>query len=386
LIINGLRQTGKSTLLQFDPVLAAGRSYRTLDDLNTLGQAHTNPQQLIESANALALDEAHRAPELFLPLKQAVDQERRPGRFVVTGSANLLLLKQIADSLAGRAIYVHLHPFNRRELLGRVANPPVLVQFLGNGQWPSVTVPPVTETEILRGGFPEIALNPSVDYALWFEGFEKTYLERDVRDLRRVENLLSFRRLLRLSALRVGGVLNVSNLGRDAHLPESTARAHLDLLETLMVIHRLPPFLGNRSSRLIKAPKLYFADSGLAAFLAGVTDIRSGMPESLRGAIVENYVLQNLRAALEPHLRGINFGYWNEQGRHEVDLVLEYGRQVLAIEIKAASRLAPRDWRGLEAFRAITPNCVAGIVAYAGNDLMPLGKNLWAVPMQVLLA
>jgi predicted AAA+ superfamily ATPase len=386
IIISGLRQTGKSTLLQSDPALGGGRSYRTLDDWNTLEQAHSSPQHLLESASALALDEVQRAPELFLPLKRAVDQVRQPGRFVLTGSANLLLLKQVADSLAGRAVYVQLHPFNRRELLGRVGEAPAIAQFLASGQWPKLDVPEVSETEMLRGGFPEVALNPTLDSTLWFAGFERTYLERDVRDLRRVENLPSFRRLVRLSALRMGGILNVSSLGRDAHLPESTTRTYLDLLETLMVIHRLPPFLGNRSLRLVKAPKLYFADSGLAAFLSGVTDISSGSTESMRGAILENYVFQNLLATLEPQMPGVNFSYWNEQGRHEVDFVLEYRRQVLAIEVKAASRLSQNDCRSLEAFLAITPNCAAGIIAYLGKDLLQIGKKVWVVPVHHLLA
>ncbi|MEI7731173.1 MAG: ATP-binding protein [Verrucomicrobiota bacterium] len=385
-MISGLRQTGKSTLLQLDPIASDNRSYRTLDDLNTLEQARSNPQQLLATASALALDEVQRVPDIFLPVKRSVDQERRPGRFILTGSANLLLMKQVADSLAGRAIYVQLHPLNRRELFGNVSETPALVQFLETGQWPKVVIPPVTESEILRGGFPEIALNPALDANLWFEGFEKTYLERDVRDLRRVENLSSFRRLLRLSALRIGGILNVSNLGRDAHLPESTTRSHLDLLEALMVIQRLPPFFGNRTSRLVKAPKLYFADSGLAAFLAGITDLHDHSAEPLRGALLENYLLQQLRATLDPWLNGVQFHYWNEQGRYEVDLVLEHKRRVLAIEVKAASRLSPSDWRCLEMFQSITPNCCGGIVAYQGTEIVPLGNKLWAVPIHAFLA
>lgn len=385
-VVSGLRQTGKSTLLQQDAAVSHERTYYTLDELDTLERAQSAPRQFLEAAPAMAIDEAQRLPELFLPLKRAVDGDRRPGRFVLTGSANLLLLKRVADSLAGRAVYATLHPLNRREVLGRVAEPPFLAKFLADGRWPRAEIPPLSEAEILRGGFPQMALNPDQESDLWFEGFEKTYLERDVRDLRQVSDWVGFRRLLRLAALRVGGVLNVSGLARDAQLPEATVRRHLDLLETLMVLRRLPPFRGNRSLRLIKAPKLYLADTGLAAFLAGVSDIGASSSEPLRGALVENYVLQNLTAALEPRLAGVRFCYWHEQGRHEVDFVVEHGRKTLAIEVKAAGRLQRDDWRSLEVFLARTRNCIGGVLTYFGQEVQPIGDRLWAVPLHHLLA
>lgn len=384
-VISGLRQAGKSTFLQNEPVVSEGRAYSTLDDFDALESARAEPQKFLGRADRLALDEAQRLPELFLPLKRAVDEDRRPGRFVLTGSANLLLLKQVADSLAGRAFYAVMHPLNRRELLGRLEQPPVLARFLTDGRWPTVDVPPMDEVEVLRGGFPEVALNPEVNRQLWFDGFERSYLERDVRDLRRVEDLASFRRLLRLCAFRVGNVLNASGLARDVKLSEATVRRHLDLLETLMVIHRLPPFLGNRSSRLIKSPKLYFADSGLAAHLAGVIALGASPLEPLRGALLENFVLQNLMAALEPHLIGVRFYFWHEQSRQEVDLVIEHGRKVLAIEVKAKGRVETGDTKGLRDFVQRTPDCRAGVLTYFGREVISLGDRLWAVPLHVLL-
>ncbi|MCP5519467.1 MAG: ATP-binding protein [Verrucomicrobiales bacterium] len=384
-VISGLRQAGKSTFLQNEPEVAAGRAYATLDDLDALESARAEPDRFLGRADKFALDEAQRLPELFLPLKRVVDQNRLPGRFVLTGSANLLLLKRVADSLAGRAFYAVMHPLNRRELLGRLEEPPVLAHFFTTGKWPEVQVPSLDEVEVLRGGFPEVALNPEVNRQLWFDGFERSYLERDVRDLRRVEDLASFRRLLRLCALRVGNVLNASGLARDVKLSEATVRRHLDLLETLMVIHRLPPFLGNRSSRLIKSPKLYFADSGLAAHLAGVTELAASPLEPLRGALLENFVLQNLMAALEPHLIGVRFHFWHEQGRQEVDFVVEHGRRVIAIEVKAKGRVESGDTKGLQDFVQRTPDCLAGVLTYSGRELLPLGERLWAVPLHMLL-
>ncbi len=239
-VISGLRQSGKSTFLRHETGVAEDRQYATLDDLDALEQAQTQPREFLVQAPRMSVDEVQRLPELFLPLKRTVDENRLAGRFVLTGSANLLLMKRVADSLAGRVFYATLHPFNRRELLGILGEPPALVHFLRTRAWPRRSVPALTENEILRGGFPEVALNASLNRQLWFDGFERSYLERDVRDLRRVDDLAGFRRLLRLAALRVGNVLNISGLSRDTQLAEATARRHLDLMETLMVIQRLP--------------------------------------------------------------------------------------------------------------------------------------------------
>jgi hypothetical protein len=340
---------------------------------------------LVNSAPKLALDEIQRAPELFLPVKQAVDEDRRAGRFVLSGSANLLLLEKVADSLAGRSFYLTMHPLNRRERLGQLEQPPAIVRFLMDGVWPKWDTPPLDEAEVLRGGFPELALNPELEPGLWFEGYERTHLERDVSSLRRIEDLAAFRRLTRLAALRLGGVLNLSSLARDAQLPPTTVTRHLDLLEAMCLVRRLPPFFGNRSKRLIKSPKLYFADSGLAAHLAGVTAVGTSSAEPLRGALLENFVLQNLMAALEPHLIGVRFYFWHEQGRQEVDFVIEHGRKLVAVEVKATGRLNVDDTRSLRDFLRRTPECVAGVLTYFGQELMPLGDKLWAVPLPGLL-
>lgn len=384
-VLSGLRQSGKSTSLRHEPVLAEGRRYLTLDNLDVADQAQREPWQLVNSASKLALDEIQRAPGLFLPVKRAVDEDRRAGRFVLSGSANLLLLEKVADSLAGRSFYLTMHPLNRRERLGRLDHPPAIVRFLADGAWPTLDMPPLDEAEVLRGGFPELALNPELEAGVWFEGYEKTYLERDVSSLRRIEDLAGFRRLTRLAALRLGGVLNLSGLARDVQLPATTVTRHLDLLEAMCLIRRVPPFLGNRSKRLIKSPKLYFADSGLAAHLAGVTEVGTSSAEPLRGALLENFVLQNLMAALEPHLIGVRFYFWHEQGRQEVDFVIEHGRKLVAVEVKATGRLDMDDTRSLRDFVRRTPDCVAGVLTYFGQEVMSLGEKLWAVPLHGLL-
>jgi predicted AAA+ superfamily ATPase len=385
-VVSGLRQTGKSTLLQEEPAVSRGRTYVTLDDLDAFALSRDDPSRLLNNAARLAVDEVQRSPEIFLTIKRLVDQQRDPGQFVLSGSANLLLHQRVADSLAGRAYYAYLHPLNRRERLGALGEQPALLRFVDEGSWPAVSMPAVDDLEIMRGGFPEVALRPEIDAGLWFDAFERTYLERDVRDLRQVEDLVGLHRLLRLAALRVGSVLNISGLARDARLTESTARRYLDLLETLMVLRRLPPFLGNRSSRLIKSAKLYFADSGLAARLASVTSIAAASADSLRGALIETFVLQNLVATLEPHAPDVRFYYWNEQSQREVDFVIELGKKVIAIEVKAQGRIHPADSKNLENFLGRTPACAAGILAYQGDKVLEIRDKIWAVPLSVLLA
>jgi predicted AAA+ superfamily ATPase len=213
----------------------------------------------------------------------------------------------------------------------------------------------------------------------------QTYVDRDVRQLSQITDLVSFHTLAQLAALRTGQVLSVSSLARDAKLNAVTCGRYLNLLETSFLIRRLPPFLKNRSSRLIKSPKLLFTDSGLAAHLAGISNIEPGADDRLRGALYETYVVQNLAALLEAHLPDAHLAYWHEQGRHEVDIVIEADRKVFAIEVKAATRWSDSDLSGLRAFLDRTPNCIAAILAHNGKDSVKLDDRLWALAIGKLI-
>jgi len=382
-VLSGLRQTGKSTLLQNEAALARGHAYRTLDDFATLAAARANPESLLEGA--VILDEVQRCPELLVALKRSVDEQRRPGRFILSGSANLALLGHVSETLAGRAGYFTLHPMTRREQRGTTAKPPFLVKFLAAPVLSAGRANPVTEREVLGGGLPLACLGPADGVAEWFRGYAQTYVERDVRQLSQITDLVAFRTLAQLAALRTGQVLVISTIGRDAKLNAVTAGRYLDLLETSFLIRRLPPFLKNRSSRLIKSPKLYFTDSGLAAHLAGVVSLEAGREELLRGALFETYVAQNLAALLEAHLPEARLSYWHEQGRHEVDFVIEAGRKVFAIEVKATTRWNESDLSGLRAFLERTPACQAAVLAYNGKEAVKLDERLFAIPLGHLL-
>ena len=383
-VLSGLRQSGKSTLLQNEPALVRGYTYRTFDDFATLAAARANPESLL--AEPTILDEVQRCPELLMTLKRDVDEHRRPGRFILSGSANLALLGHVSETLAGRAGYLTLHPMTRRELARATDREPFLVKFLTSPALPSGKARPVTEDEVLTGGLPPACLGPVKDAAEWFRGYVQTYVERDVRQIAQVADLVAFRTLAQLAALRTGQVLVTSTLARDAKLSASTAGRYLGLLEASFLVSRLPPFRKNRSSRLVKAPKLHFTDSGLAAHMAGITSLEPGRDDLLRGALFETYVVQNVAALLEAHLPDAQMSYWHEQGRHEVDIVIEHGRGVLAVEVKAATRWREGDLAGLRAFMERTPACMAAVLAYNGREAVKLADRLWAVPMGHLLA
>ncbi len=380
--ITGMRQTGKSTFLQQQAELQ-GRRYVTLDDFAQLAAARENPDSFVDTAEPLAIDEAQRCPELFVAIKRAVDRKRVPGKFILSGSANFLLMKNISESLAGRAVYFNLHPFTRRELKGRLSEKPFIMKFF---EEPSIAdLPealPVRLDEVITGGMPSVCLGGMKNRVNWFKGYEHTYLDRDIRDLGRIGNIIPFRGLLRLAALRTGGVLSISELGREARLTSATVSGYLSIMEMSCIFYRLAPYIKNRISRLIKSPKFYMGDSGLACYLAGKDNL---LDDPLRGAMVETYAAQNIAGVIDAAWPQASLYFWNIQGRHEVDFVIEAGNKCLAIEVKAASRWEKKDLSGLKSFVAATQHCVAGILAYNGTAPVSLGGRLWAIPLALLL-
>jgi hypothetical protein len=384
-VVTGLRQSGKSTFLQHERGLAA-RRYVSLDDFAQLAAARADPESFVESDEPLTIDEAQKCPELLPAVKRAVDRARRPGRFVLSGSANFALLRGIGETLAGRALYVTLSPFSRRELQPRPHAAPVIRRLFEESKPPpAATGDAVSPGEVLVGGLPPVCLGQVHRPGLWFKGYEQTYLERDVRDLARVGDLVSFRTLLRLAALRSAQVLTVSELARDAKLNAATTARYLGVLEASFVVSRLPPYLSNRASRLIKSPKLYVSDSGLCAHLAEI-DATRPTASALWGALLETYAAQNLSSILESEWPEARLAYWHVQGRHEVDFVVASGRDTMAIEVKAAARWDERDLAGLRAFLERTPRCRVAVLAHGGTDTVTLGDRLRAVPLATVLA
>jgi hypothetical protein len=381
-VLTGARQAGKSTLAQESEVLAA-RPYLTLDDFSVREQAASAPYDLLQRHPTMTLDEVQREPELLLAVKALVDRDRprRRGRFLLTGSANLLLMRSISDSLAGRAAYRVLHPMTRREQLG-LGSAGRWSELLAEdvSRWPELLVAdlaPPEDWSVLarRGGFPVPALELPSEGArsAWFEGYVRTYLERDLRDLANIQSLPDFRRLMRAAALRLGGLLNAAELGRDVGLPPTTVTRHLGLLETSHLLVRLEPYAVNRTKRLIKTPKIYWCDAGLALHLAG------GEPT---GAHLENLVVTDLLAWADATV-GVRpeILHWRTASGQEVDAVVEVGDRLLAIEVKSTSRPTARDARHLVAFRDEYGAQVAGaLLLHAGDATFRLSEGVVATP------
>lgn len=381
-VLMGARQTGKSTLAR-EIAMIDDRPYLSLDDLDTRDEAHTDPYGLLARSDALVLDEVQRVPDLLLAIKQEVDNDRprRPGRFVLTGSANLLLMQGVSESLAGRAAYVTLWPMTRSELLGMGVT----------GRWDIFIDQPTTgwENAILSadlpaadwrqvtalGGFPVPAHElADVEAAqLWFGGYVQTYLERDLQQLAAITSLVDFRRLMRIASLRIGSLAVQSEIARDASLTHSTAHRYLNLLETSFQMRRIEPFAGNRTRRLVKSPKLYWNDTGLVRHISGES--------SPRGAHLENLVLTDLLAWKDARLPSPQILSWRTYAGEEVDFVIESRGELVAVEVKATERPRPGDWATLREFRDRYDGEVRGcLLLHGGNTTEWVSDRILSVP------
>lgn len=381
-VITGMRQVGKSTFLLNEPFLKE-RTHFSFDEFVHLEAAKRQPEYFLSQGEFITIDEAQKCPEIFPVIKKIVDKDRTPGKFLLSGSANFLLLKHITESLAGRAVYFNMSPMSKRELNLKTQEEPFLIKVFKTQEIEKISVSEtIKDEDVIIGGLPPVVLSLS-DRKIWFKGYEQTYLERDLRQLSQIVNLIPFRHLLGLLALRTGNILSLSELARDAKLSVATASRYLSLLEASFIVRRIQPYLKSRSSRLIKSPKIYISDSGLACYLAGVDSLER---EPLRGAFFENYVAQNLLSIIESKWQDARLYYWHVQGRYEVDFIIEAENKCIAIEVKAAERWEERELSGLRAFLNLTTNCIAGVIAYNGRDIVRLGEKIWAVPISLLLS
>jgi len=386
----GARQTGKTTLAKS---LVRGRSFRylTLDDPRVADAALRDPDGLLLSHPApLVIDEAQRAPDLFRALKVAVDRRRRPGSYLITGSANYLLMKRVSESLAGRVALFDLHPLSWPEWRG--ASPPFVLDHLLKARSvpEALRAAPRTASHeeatlrerILRGGLPVPGGMGSAEVRnRWFAGYVQTYLERDLRDLSRVASLTDFDRLLRLLALRTGRVLSYADLARDADLSPTTARAYMNLAAVGYFVRLLPPWFTSGTKRLVKAPKVVLLDSGLAAHLCGASSWAELERLGLVGSLVETWVHAQLLALLSRRSGPESLFYWRTHAGAEVDLVLSTGGRLLPIEVKWSAAPGRSSLRGIESFLADHgERAPFGIVLHRGREPVAIGRRLLALP------
>ncbi len=379
----GPRQSGKTTLAR---TLAPRYAYVTFDDEATLTFARSDPTGFVAALPPRAiLDEIQRVPGLLRALKLAVDHDRRPGRFVLTGSANLLLLPGLGDSLAGRMEIVQLHPLTAAEQARAPGR--FLAALLGGRLKPAIAAaapaPLRLAERIVAGGFPEAVARSPARARSWHREYLRMLLERDVQDVARVRDTAAVGRLLEMLALRTAELLNVSGLGNELDLRRETVEHYLAVCERLYLVRRLPPWHRNQASRLIKTPKVHLLDSGLAATLTGLTAPDWNTQRSRFGHLLESFVVQQLVAQAgwtDPDLR---FWHYRDKDQVEVDLVITRGRQTWGVEVKSAVTATPADGQGL---RRLAEQCGAdyqgGVLLYAGANAFSLNdrRNL-AMPL-----
>jgi predicted AAA+ superfamily ATPase len=389
-VLNGARQSGKSTLVQSLSGLAATpRRYLTLDDSVILNAAKSDPAGFINGLQGpVTLDEVQRAPELFLPIKAAVDRVRESGRFLLTGSADVMLLPGMADSLAGRMEVLSLWPLSGAEL----ADSPALnrADALFAGDWSALKVPPCDRqtlvTQLLAGGFPDAVVRTSTARrTAWFDAYVQAVLQRDVRDLANVEQLTEIPNLLQLLAMRSATLLNFAELSRTAGIAQSTLKRYFALLEMLFLVVRLQPWERNPGKRLVKTPKVFLPDSGLLCHLTAATTERLANKPGLPGALVETFVLAELLKHVAFSSQRLSLWHYRTLSNIKVDFVLENRMgQITGIEVKASATVDSKDFKGLRHLQE-TESAIFqhGIVLYAGREVVPFGENLWAVPLSV---
>jgi uncharacterized protein len=388
-LLNGARQTGKTTLAQ---TMAArgGVQYFTLDDSATFSLAAGDPSGFIRNLSGpVVLDEIQKVPDLFPAIKLAVDRDRQPGRFLLTGSANIMTLPRLSESLAGRMEIIPLYPFSAGELAGWVEGflPRLFAGTIAASKPPSASED--IAVRLTRGGYPEATAREANDRrAAWFASYISTILQRDVRDLARVEALHTLPNLLKLLAARMSGLLNLADVGRDAGLPHTTLTRYLALLETVFLVQRLPAWSRNLGQRLVKAPKVHLVDTGLACHLLGTDARRLSEDRPLLGRLLESYVVGELGKQVSWTDPRIGLYHFRAATGSEVDVVLEKSDgSIAAIEVKASASVGVSDFAALKALQnQLGKQFRAGVVLYLGNQLVPFGDNLWLVPMPALWA
>ena len=386
ILIHGARQCGKTTLA-LSTTKDLGYRYISFDDINQLQAAQVDPIGFINSLpEHVVLDEIQRVPELFTAIKASVDKNRKPGRFILTGSANVLLLPNIADSLAGRMEIIHLRPFAQVELS---AQKPNFLQQLFNQELTFDRCPILGSTLahiICSGGYPAaLARNTEKRRSIWYRDYITSIVQRDVQEITNIRNLEVLPRLLSVAASQTARLFNAADLASPFSLSRPTIRDYLTVLEQIFLIEQLQPWHSNRLSRLIKTPKMHFTDTGLACSLLGINSQSLWQDRNILGQLLETFIYQELRKHADWHVQELRFYHFRNKDKVEVDIIIEQGRQIVGIEIKAAATVTKNDFKGLQKLRAACGSqFTSGVVFYDGEHVLPFGEQLYAVPISAL--
>ena len=384
-LLQGPRQCGKTTLARSigEP---AGLGYLSFDDDNMVRAAHADPMGFVTGLpHKMVLDEIQRVPEIFSTIKLLVDRDRQPGRFLLTGSANVLLLPKLSDSLAGRMEVIRLHPLAQAELHQQ---PSFFIDQLFNADFKVVSSPRMGLTLaelIVAGGFPAALTRQPSRRRAWYQAYIQTLVQRDVRDLARIASLDVMPRLLELAAGQTAHLFNVSSLASPFGLSRPTISDYLTLLEQVFLVDLLPPWHTRHINRLVKTPKLHVGDTGLACALLRLDAQKLFSNRPLLGQLLETFIYQELRRQASGYTEHLEFSHFRNRDDHEVDIVIERGNSLAGIEIKASSTVRSEDFRGLKKLHEIAgDNFSCGIVLYDGEVSLPFGPKMFAIPIQTL--
>jgi uncharacterized protein len=392
-LLTGARQTGKTTLVK-NLCSQPQYSYITFDDLNYFSAAKNDPIGFISDIpTPVIFDEVQKVPELFSVIKQRVDENRRPGMFILTGSANPLLIPTLGDSLVGRMEILELFPFSQGELKGIKSS---FIDNLFSSKFSALFPNTIKETKILtkqnmarkflQGGYPLVQNLNEDDTFAWFDSYITMLLQRDIKDLANIEGLSHIPHLLHIIATRTGGLLNTSELSRSSSLSSTTLRRYLTLLQTVFLISFLPPWSKNLGKRLIKSPKIYLSDVGILTHLLKTDAQQFVQDPNLFSKVFENFIIMELLKQASWSKENTKLFIYRTQNGIEVDTVVENKKgNIVGIEIKGSTTVSHNDFKGLKHLQIATKKSfIRGIVIYMGKEIIPFGNNLWALPVSLV--
>jgi predicted AAA+ superfamily ATPase len=385
-LLAGPRQAGKTTLVR-QIAEQQGLRYLTMDDQLTLLSAREDPVGMVRSLDRAVIDEIQRAPELLLAIKKSVDEDRRPGRFLLTGSANLMALPTVADSLAGRMETLSLLPLSQSEIGSRSGN---WIDSAFAGQTLKAEQPALGSDlieRVLRGGYPEAISRASAKRRVtWARQYIDAIIQRDVHDVAGIEKLDQLPRFLRALAQTAGQMCNYTQLGAQVGLDGKTASRYIGLFEQMYLLKRIDVWARNRLNRVVKTPKLQFIDSGLLTALLNLNNEEVQRDRTRFGNVLETFVFGELLKHASTAEGDYHLLYYRDADKFEVDVVIENGAGlIVGVEVKASATVKERDLRGLKKLASLAGDQFKmGVLLYDGVETMPLGDGIWAAPLSTL--
>lgn len=386
-LLNGARQVGKSTLVK-ELIKEKGYTYLTFDDETVYLAAKNDPESFINNLQKpVIIDEVQRVPEIFLNIKIDVDNHRIAGSYLLTGSANPLLIPNLGDSLAGRMEIIDLMPLSQGEIEGTVD---IFIDTAFNSKSFKQPQETISKKElyqkIIIGGYPSVQGKDEETREAWMRSYINLLLQRDIKDLAQIEKIIELPNLLKILAYRASNLLNVSEVSRECKMVAQTVHRYVALLETIFIITLQQSWHTNFALRYIKSPKIYLVDSGLLSYLLGMNVERSSNELITMGKIVENFVLNELKKQATWSKTRPDIYHFRTTSGIEIDIILENRQgQIIGIEVKSAERVTADDFKGLKHLQEKTDKkLLKGIVFYCGSQVVPFGKDLWALPINCL--